>query len=229
MSSGGAVRRTKEEAQATRNRILDAAERIFHAKGVAGASLEDIAAGAKVTRGAIYWHFRDKGELFNAMMKRVELPAQALMDRVERAGATDRLDVLRRSACEVLVRTARERRLRRIAEIANFKCEYVGDAAAIRARHVADHRQCLAAIEAGFRECVREGLLPAGVDPREAALGAMAYVSGLIAQWVLDPESFSLERHAKSLVDIYFRGLEGKPAAPRRAGPRKDGRPTARK
>ena len=38
------ARRTKAEAEATRGQILDAAERVFYDKGVAHASLEDIAA-----------------------------------------------------------------------------------------------------------------------------------------------------------------------------------------
>jgi len=44
-------------------------------------------------------------------------------------------------------------------------------------------------------------------------VGAMSLVSGLIANWVLDPSSFPLKRHAETLVDIYFRGLAATPAA----------------
>jgi hypothetical protein len=40
----------------------------------------------------------------------------------------------------------------------------------------------------------------------------MSLVSGLIANWVLDPSSFPLARHAEALVDIYFRGLANAPA-----------------
>ena len=61
------VRRTKEEAQETRNRILDAAERVFVERGVGRSSLNEIATAAGVTRGAIYWHFQDKADVFNAM------------------------------------------------------------------------------------------------------------------------------------------------------------------
>jgi TetR/AcrR family acrAB operon transcriptional repressor len=67
-------------------------------------------------------------------------------------------------------------------------------------------------IEAGFRACVEQGYLPPSVSPKEAAIGALSLVSGLIANWVLDPKSFSLERHAETLVDIYFRGLAATPA-----------------
>ena len=72
------VRRTKEEALQTRNRILDAAEQVFYDKGVSRTSLADIAAQAGVTRGAIYWHFENKGDLFTAMFDRVLLPLDEL-------------------------------------------------------------------------------------------------------------------------------------------------------
>ena len=46
------ARKTREEAAGTRNRIVDAAERVFREKGVAHASLEDVAAAARVYRRA---------------------------------------------------------------------------------------------------------------------------------------------------------------------------------
>ena len=70
------VRRTKEEAQETRNRILDTAEQVFVKKGVSNTSLAQLAEAAGVTRGAIYWHFRNKADLFDAMMSRVVLPME---------------------------------------------------------------------------------------------------------------------------------------------------------
>ena len=71
------ARRTKEEALATRHRLLDAAEVLFQAQGVSQTSLQQIAQQAGATRGAIYWHFKDKADLFNAMMDRVTLPLEA--------------------------------------------------------------------------------------------------------------------------------------------------------
>jgi TetR/AcrR family transcriptional regulator, acrAB operon repressor len=206
------ARRTKEEAQETRTRILDAAESVFHDRGVANASLEEIAAEADVTRGAIYWHFKDKAELFDAMMQRVALPVE---DILERAGADSNLaplEVLRRATVDVLLRTARDSRVQRVFDIAYHKCEYVGDAIGVRERHIASQAECLKTIEAAMRACVETGALPRNVNPREAAIGALSLVSGLIANWVLAPRSFSLERHAESLVDIWFRGLATAPA-----------------
>ena len=217
------VRRTKEEALETRSRILDAAEKVFHEKGVAHAGLEDIATAAKVTRGAIYWHFKDKAELFDAMMQRVVLPAEEMLERAGGGSETAPLEFLRRATVEVLVRTARDPRMQRVFEIAYHKCEYVGDAVGVRSRHIASQNECLRTIEAGFRECVAGGHLPASVNPTVAAMGAMSLVSGIIANWVLDPKGFALARHAEGLVDIYFRGLASTPAKARKARERTDG------
>ncbi|HEX3062757.1 MAG TPA: TetR family transcriptional regulator [Usitatibacter sp.] len=204
------VRRTKEEAQETRESILDAAEVVFHDKGVAHASLEEVAAQAQVTRGAIYWHFKDKAELFDAMMQRVALPAEEMLEMAGGTGDPRPVEVLRRATLEVLLRTARDARVQRVFDIAYHKCEYVGDAAGVRERHVASQQECMRTIEGAFRACIEGGHLPASLNPREAAIGTMSLVSGLIANWVLAPKSFSLEKHAKALVDTWFRGLEGK-------------------
>ncbi len=61
------VRKTKEEAMLTRQQLLNAAIEQFALRGVAETTLTDIADAAGVTRGAVYWHFRSKAELFNEM------------------------------------------------------------------------------------------------------------------------------------------------------------------
>lgn len=209
------ARRTKEEAQETRNRILDAAEAVFHAKGVAHASLAQVADAAGVTRGAIYHHFEDKADLFEAMMDRVTLPLEDILAAAGSGVAADPLALLKLCTTDVLLRTARDPHLQRVFDIAYHKCEYVGDALAVRERHVASQKECLAKIEKGFKACVAAGSLPKEVNPREAALGALSLVSGLIANWVLEPRSFPLEKHAENLVNTYFRGLGAvTPAAP---------------
>src|SRR5436853_7028091 len=106
------ARRTRKEALETRNRILDAAETVFHERGVAHASLEEIAATAEVTRGAIYWHFKDKAELFDAMMQRVVLPVEGMLAGGDCCAEADPLELLRRTTLDVLLRTARDRRTR---------------------------------------------------------------------------------------------------------------------
>lgn len=68
------ARKTKEEAQATREGILDAALECFHEHGVAGTSLAAIGQRAGYSRGAVYWHFKNKTEVLEAMINRERTP-----------------------------------------------------------------------------------------------------------------------------------------------------------
>ena len=60
-----------EQSQRTRRALLDTARTIFAAQGYAAASTEEIVRRAGVTRGALYYHFRDKAALFEAVFDEV--------------------------------------------------------------------------------------------------------------------------------------------------------------
>jgi TetR/AcrR family acrAB operon transcriptional repressor len=201
------VRRTKQEALETRSRILDTAERVFHEKGVSRTSLADIASAAGVTRGAIYWHFENKADLFAAMMDRVMLPMEAMAKHAVADDSDDPLGSVRACALEVLQRTATDPRSQRVFDIVSHKCEYVDDMAQLRARHLQARGQCLARIEKGLRNAVRKKQLPRGTDARAAAVGLHALIDGLIKNWVLDPAQFALGREAGPMIDCYIAGL----------------------
>jgi AcrR family transcriptional regulator len=70
-----------QHAEATRRAVLAAARSSFGRKGYAQTSVDEIAAAARVTKGAVYHHFADKEALFRAVHAEVEAEAQA------RAGA----------------------------------------------------------------------------------------------------------------------------------------------
>jgi AcrR family transcriptional regulator len=65
------VARRAEHAEDTRIAVLDAAERLFTDPGYAAASLDDVAARARVTKGAVYHHFAGKRALFRAVVERL--------------------------------------------------------------------------------------------------------------------------------------------------------------
>ena len=112
------ARKTKEDALATRALILDAAERVFHLRGVSRTSLQEIAKDAGLTRGAIYWHFENKGELFHAMMERVTLPMMARMTEVTPGDEDQPLEKIRRNTASALRQVVHDPQVRRVFEIA---------------------------------------------------------------------------------------------------------------
>ena len=63
------MRKTKIEANKTRQHLLNAALEVFWREGVTRASLQAIAQQAGVTRGALYWHFKNKEDLFESMFE----------------------------------------------------------------------------------------------------------------------------------------------------------------
>jgi AcrR family transcriptional regulator len=71
--------RRDAEAKATRDALVQAALDLFTERGYAEVGTEEIVARARVTRGALYHHFRDKRDLFRAVFQRVEAE---LMERV---------------------------------------------------------------------------------------------------------------------------------------------------
>jgi TetR/AcrR family acrAB operon transcriptional repressor len=199
------VRRTKEEALATRSSLLDAAERLFQAKGVSGTSLNDIAVEAGTSRGAIYWHFKDKADLFNAMMARVTLPLEAAFQ--ESGAGEDPLPGMRDCMLRALRSTANDAQTRRVFEVATLKVEYVDEMGAVRSRHVAIRQQFLDQMQKALRTSARMRGLKLTVPAAAAAHGLHALLDGLIQNWLLDPAAFDLVRTGEQSVDCYLGGL----------------------
>ena len=63
------MKKTKEEALVTKQRILDNAVELFIQNGFSKTTLDEIALQANVTRGAIYWHFKDKLDILNELIE----------------------------------------------------------------------------------------------------------------------------------------------------------------
>jgi len=201
------VRRTKEEAQQTRHALLDAAEGVFERRGVSATSLQEVAEAAGVTRGAVYWHFRDKADLYNAMMDRAVLPFE---QHWLVAGADDGDDPLRRLRellLDILRQIAGDARLQRVIAISTLKVEYVGELDAIRQRHLQVATQALQRFESLLRLAAAAGQLAPGVSPKAAARAVHALVDGLITNWMLDREAFDLKRVGRSAVLQLLAGL----------------------
>lgn len=201
------ARRTKEEAAATRDSILDAAEKLFVQQGVSRTTLQHIASEAGVTRGAIYWHFDDKGALFNAMMERATLPLEAELQVLDRAESDDPLNDLRNYLLAVLRRTVEDPGARRVFEIATLKVEFVDEMDAVRQRRQHSINDWMSRAERRIRLAVEQGLIGKEIDVHTVALSMWIMIDGLIRTWMFDPKGFDLIRQGECVIDPYLRGL----------------------
>jgi TetR/AcrR family acrAB operon transcriptional repressor len=201
------ARRTKEDALATREAILDSAEMLFEQHGVSRTTLQHIATAAGVTRGAIYWHFQDKSALFNAMMERAAMPLEAALECVAGADMSDPVGQLRDWSLTAFRLTANDAKTRRVFDIATHKIEYVEELNAVRDRHMASHARWLARAEYRLKAAIKMGLLRSDIPVRTIALGLWAITDGLIRLWLLNPTAFNLMRVGRQMVDSHLESL----------------------
>ncbi|QRF58260.1 TetR family transcriptional regulator [Variovorax sp. UC122_21] len=200
------ARRTKEEALATRNRLLDAAELLFQAQGVSQTTLQQIAQQAGATRGAIYWHFKDKADLFNAMMERVILPLEA-PPKAAALSHDDPLAEIEEGMVHALTLMTTDPQVRRVFDVATHKVEYTHDMASVQQRHLDARNACVVDFEKALRLAARRARIKLPVPGSVAAQGLHALISGLIQNWLLDPAAFDLVPTGRRTFRVYLAGL----------------------
>ena len=210
------ARRTKEDAAATRELLLDAAEREFCERGATRTSLAEVASAAGVTRGAVYWHFRDKSDLFSAMCARAKLPMETMLEWAGNTPQDDPLATLRTLMTTALVRLATDRRSQAVFEVLFHKCELTDQLAPLAQRRQQERSLCLAHVERLLQQAVDAGQLPRDTDTMLATHALHAFISGLMREWVLEKKAYDLGVVAPALVEMIVTGLQSDP--PRRPG-----------
>lgn len=205
-------RKTKKDAVATRENILAAAERKFLERGVSATSLELIAREAGVTRGAIYWHFRDKAALLETMLDRVRLPMAELADARRRNPEYQPLSMIHELCLMVLESLEHDPSYRNTHAIIYTRCEFVPGANVHldRLNRIGDEQ--LTKLVADFAAAQARGQLLPGVTPKVAALGLFAIMSGIFHCWLREPELFAPTVEGRAMLDHFFAGIQS--AAP---------------
>lgn len=208
------ARRTKAEAEETRQKILDAAERLFFVDGVSRTSLELIANAAGVTRGAIYWHFKNKVELFEALHERVKLPAEDIVERAMADGHPDPLGLIEQAMVESFVALTEDEQRQRVFTILTCRCEYVGEMLAALARQREAHDHMRATMNRAFKMAQESGRLSPAWPPEVAASTLTCLMVGLMVDWIRFGRRFDLVETGTRSVGELFRSFrrEAEPA-----------------
>ncbi|WP_427023642.1 TetR family transcriptional regulator [Aureimonas ureilytica] len=207
------MRRTKAEAMETRCAILDAAEVTFFQNGVSRTTLAMIAEAAKVTRGAIYFHFANKNALFEAMLERGRLPQECFVQLDDLIGAADPLDRIRANAVEALDFISTNARTQKILAIMLLRCEYVAEMEEMLVRLREADEEMLSVIRRAFQEAAQRGLMSGEWTAEAATTTLQCAMSGLITQWLRSGFGFDLvttgRRMLQSLFESFRRTDEG--------------------
>jgi AcrR family transcriptional regulator len=183
--------------------LLRAAAEVFAERGFKDASVDEIAARAGYSKGALYWHFNSKDELFFALMDTsVDAPAHEMIELFQSAPPEQDMAPEGSRRFTKLLREQRELLL--------LEHEYWSQAVRdpdLRARYAEHRRKLRSALGQALK--VRFGRLGTPdlpIDPDEIASVAMGLFAGLAQQRLIDPTSVSDQLFGKTLALIY-RGL----------------------
>ena len=212
------MRKTRKEALETRERLLDAAERVFRVRGVSRTSLAELATAAGVTRGAVYWHFKNKAGVFRAMCDRATSPFAAMIEQARATAAADPLATLRDLCISGLQWLATDARTQTVFGIILHKCERVDELAAPAPGHERDRTECTARVEGIVRQAAEAGQLGADPDVQMATRALNAFMTGVMHEWLLHPRTYDLAAAAPMLVDVFLAGLRAQPPRRERRG-----------
>jgi AcrR family transcriptional regulator len=204
LSTGLLMRRTKEDAGKTRNDILNAAVALFAEKGVSNTSLQEIARAANVTRGAVYWHFKNKVEVFDALHERLHRPfVDMILEDIEK-DHPEPLDQLRALCINILLQLETDIAKTQALKLFLIRCEYTGDLASYKAKHRAKKAESMKLFCRYFEKAQQQGKLPPNADPELLAMSVNCFMKGILFEYLDNPDQFPLREKVPQLINQCF-------------------------
>jgi AcrR family transcriptional regulator len=175
------------KGERTRARIVEAAARLIHERGVAGTTLDDVKAAAGVSGSQLYHYFPDKNELVQAV---IDCQAATIVDNQRHAdlGSVNGLQAWRNMVVEV----ARDTGAKGGCPLGSLGGQLAESDPGARAHLAAGFEQWSTAIGDGLRTLSADGRLPSDVDPDDLAVTLLATVQGglLLAQLQRNADPF---------------------------------------
>ncbi|ANB52240.1 TetR family transcriptional regulator [Aeromonas veronii] len=198
------ARRTKEEAQQTRCHIMSTALDLFCSQGLAKTSLTDIAMAADLTRGAIYWHFKNKDELFISLWQELCSPLAHQLDACLNPDEPDPLGQLRLFFEGVLHSFIHNPAQRQMFTIL-FNLESLeGEAISLREHIRSQSANFFRDLETTLANAVRRGQLPANLNLQRAATLLHCTLDGYIINWLHFPGRIDLQGESAFMIESMF-------------------------
>ncbi len=201
------MRRSKEDAQQTRQKIIQAAEMVFFQQGIARTTLEQIARAAGVTRGAIYWNFQNKVDLINAVHAEIQMPAEEILLRILRDDHPDALARLEQYCVDSLVRLSNDEHSQRVYTILLLKCEYSEETQSLSELLRISKEKITCCLERFFARLMDRGEVRTATEPRLLAIGLYAFMLGLYGDYLRYPDLYRMPEDAEQLIRGFFISL----------------------
>lgn len=200
-------RASRKKTQETRDRILDAAEDVFNDHGYSCTTLNEIAEAAGVTRGAIYWHFKNKEDLFHAMCMRARKSMKAMIEGIVERDANDQIAQLSKTHVSIMQEVINNPHYRKVLTILFHKSEFTREMDQIVIQQKEWYTYLRNTVKTILVNAQKKKQLPSDLDIELAGNLLGFLFRGLLADWLFMPESFDLIESARKVNDAVFEML----------------------
>jgi len=200
------MRRTKEDTEKTRHSILDAAVRVFYQNGVSKATLEDIAQKANVTRGAIYWHFKNKIEIFAALHGRLHQPMADMIFQDLKHDDDQPLRQLQELCTQMLLDIDKDESKKLTLSLFWTKCDYSGDLATLQEDYNCLKQEKISLLTEYFERAKKKGCIAQNTDSNLLIISLLCYMKGIIMEYLNSPDTIRLSENADKIIATFFNG-----------------------
>lgn len=181
--------RTKQADPLARRQILAAALDVFSKQGYAGTTLDDITATANLSKGAIYWYFESKADLFATLLgERASIFSEILLDAAR--GAAGPLAALQAMWLRWMEALETDRGYQAYVRLAYLRVEVADEPSEGLDARRTEERRVQALVTERILAAVAAGELPARLDIEAAVLSFVGTGNGLVRAWLLVPDTF---------------------------------------
>ncbi len=201
----------KKTDQDTRKAIIEASMGLFAKRGYHGTSVAQIAAATDLTKGALYWYFKSKEDLFLTVLDRIKNDWQeAVMSRVEASeSAVEKLERLFDATSEMIAQSESPNSMHLFLVSAGAQPEMRDFEDAIREAY-AGHVETIAAIIKAGQE---DGEIRKDMDAGAVAVGIVGCLEGIVLQARLHPPA-TVAAAATEMKNHFVRSLQTRPERP---------------
>jgi AcrR family transcriptional regulator len=199
------MKRTRSEADKTIDKLLDSALKLFCEKGYSAVSMEMIAAGAALTRGALYHSFSSKEAVLAALIARERESFEGSLQELYKlkAAPDEHLSII---LDHILLNFFGNRRFNRFIRLTWFRIEY-GILEKSFLYQGRANRNLLRNFSSIIRSGQKGGDFSRAVNADTAAAGLLSMILGLYRYHYQDKKFMSLPR-ARKMFDLYLSALK---------------------
>lgn len=200
------ARKTKAEAEQTRRDILEAALDLFHAKGYTRTTLEEIARSAGVTRGAIYWHFKDKVDLFNGLNDEIECSTETRLEDLLLVSVNELSDI-RDNILRLYRNLENDEHFKKFFELIFLRAEFTEELQPVLNQFKIKLHRLQQKDTDDFSRLQKAGKISANQDCVQCAFALRCLIIGSLNSWLIDEGKFSIVERGGAVIDHFLDSL----------------------